>query len=130
MDKVLPGPALNSKYFFESRLAEVGYAGTLEDYVRLTVAAGRPSNTNSQWGVIMPTWSSSYGGPFRDDQVQQVTDYVMNWESTAILQTPEEDPYIPFNNIPVAAAEPLVGYGSNIRHSTCLRYCSCSASYT
>lgn len=95
------GPALNSRHFFENRLQELGFAGTLEDYVKLTVAAGRPSNTHSQWGVVMPTWSSSYGGPLRDDQVQQVTDYVMNWESTAVLQTPEEDPFRPFANIPV-----------------------------
>lgn len=99
------GPALNSKHFFEERLAEVGFAGTIEDYVKLTVAAGRPSNTNGQWSVIMPTWSASYGGPLREDQVQQVTDYVLNWESTAVLQTPEEDPWIPYLNIPVTASD-------------------------
>lgn len=99
------GPALNSKHFFESRVKEIGFAGTLEDYVRLTIAAGRPSNTNGQWSVIMPTWSSRFGGPLRDDQVQQLTDYVMNWESTALLQTPEEDPFIPFANIPVTASD-------------------------
>jgi mono/diheme cytochrome c family protein len=99
------GPALNSRHFFENRLDELGFAGTLEDYVKLTVAAGRPSNTNGQWSVIMPTWSARYGGPLRDDQVQQVTDYVLNWESTAILQTPEEDPFIPFANIPATAED-------------------------
>lgn len=103
------GPALNSKHFFTKRLAEVGFAGTIEDYVKLTVAAGRPSNTNGQWSVIMPTWSSAYGGPLRADQVQQVTDYVLNWESTAILQTDEEDPFIPFANIPVEASAEISG---------------------
>ena len=34
------GPALNSHYFFEYRLADLGFTGTLEDYVRLTAAAG------------------------------------------------------------------------------------------
>lgn len=105
----VPGPALNSKHFFEERLTEVGFAGTLEDYVKLTVAAGRPSVTNNQWGVIMATWSRDYGGPLRNDQVQQVTDYVLNWESTAIQQTPEEDPWIPFANIPVQASEDVTG---------------------
>ena len=99
------GPALNSRHFFESRIQEIGFAGTLEDYVNLTIAAGRPSNTNGQWSVIMPTWSSRFGGPLRDDQVQQLTDYVMNWESSALLQTPEEDPFIPFANIPVTASD-------------------------
>ena len=103
------GPALNSKHFFEKRLAEVGFAGTIEDYVKLTVAAGRPSNSHGQWSVMMPTWSSTYGGPLRTDQVQQVTDYVLNWQSTAILQTPEEDPFIPFANIPVDASSDVSG---------------------
>jgi mono/diheme cytochrome c family protein len=103
------GPALNSKHFFTKRLEEIGFAGTIEDYVKLTVAAGRPSNAHGQFSVIMPTWSSAYGGPLRDDQVQQVTDYVLNWESTAILQTPEEDPFIPFNNIPVEASADVTG---------------------
>jgi mono/diheme cytochrome c family protein len=97
------GPALNSKHFFENRLTEIGFSGTLEDYVQLTVAAGRPSNAHGQWLVIMPTWSSEFGGPLRPDQVQHVTNYVLNWESTAILQTPEEDPFIPFANIPTVA---------------------------
>lgn len=97
------GPALNSRYFFEQRLADLGFAGTLEDYVQLTVAAGRPNNVSGQFVVVMPTWSARYGGPFRDDQVQQVTDYVMNWESTAVLQTVDEDPWIPFRNTPSKA---------------------------
>jgi mono/diheme cytochrome c family protein len=97
------GPALNSKYFFTQRLTDVGFAGTLEDYVKLTVAAGRPSKANSQWAVMMPTWSSSYGGPLRDDQVQQVTDYVLNWESTAVQQTESQDPWIAFQDVPSKA---------------------------
>jgi mono/diheme cytochrome c family protein len=103
------GPALNSRHFFEERLSEVGFAGTLEDYVKLTIAAGRPSNAHGQWLQVMPTWSSRYGGPLRDDQVQQATDFVMNWESTAILQTPEEDPFIPFANIPVSGTVAVSG---------------------
>lgn len=97
------GPALNSKYFFTQRLADVNFTGTLEDYIKLTVSAGRPSKPNSQWSVMMPTWSSRYGGPLRDDQVQQLTNYVMNWESTALQQTPEEDPWIPFKDAPSKA---------------------------
>jgi mono/diheme cytochrome c family protein len=98
------GPALNSKHFFENRLAEIGFTGTLKDYIKLTVAAGRPSNVNGQWLVVMPTWSSEFGGPLRPDQIEHVTNYILNWESTAVLQTPEEDPFIPFANIPVTAS--------------------------
>jgi mono/diheme cytochrome c family protein len=99
------GPALNSKYFFENRTAEIGFAGTLEDYVKLTIAAGRPSNSHGQFIVVMPTWSVDYGGPLRNDQVEHVTNYVMNWESSALQQTPEEDPYIPFAGVPMVGTE-------------------------
>jgi mono/diheme cytochrome c family protein len=98
------GPALNSRYFFTQRLVDVGWAGSLRDFIELTVAAGRPANTQSQWSVIMPTWSVRFGGPLRDDQIEQVTNYVLNWEKTALLQTDAEDPFIPFVNAPSKAA--------------------------
>lgn len=95
------GPALHSRYFFEGRLNDLQFTGSLHDYVKLTVAAGRPNNKNSQWAVMMPTWSSRYGGPLRDDQVEDVTDFVLNWEEDAKQQTAETDPWIPFQNAPM-----------------------------
>ncbi len=98
----LPGvaPALNSRYFFTQRLADLGFTGSLEDYVALTVAAGRPNNRNSQWAQMMPTWSAEYGGPFRGDQVRDVAKFVVNWEEEALTQTQETDPWQPFENAP------------------------------
>jgi hypothetical protein len=60
----------------------------------------------------MPTWSTEFGGPLRPDQVEHVTNYVLNWESTAVLQTPEEDPFIPFANIPASASAAVTGTAS------------------
>ena len=80
-------PALYSRYFFTQRMADVGWTGTLHDYVALTVAAGRPSKTKSQWAQIMPTWGVRFGGPLRDDQVEYVTQFVLNWESDALQQS-------------------------------------------
>ncbi len=101
------GPALRSHYFFTDtgRLADVGWAGTLHDYVELTVAAGRPSKTAGQWAVIMPTWGQSYGGPLRGDQVESVTAYVVNWQNDALAQTAEEDPWIPFQDVRKPASQ-------------------------
>lgn len=101
--KGLPGvaPALNSRYFFEGRIADLGFTGSLHDYVKLTVAAGRPNNRTSQWAQMMPTWSSRYGGPLRDDQVEDVTNFVLNWERDAATQTAETDPWQPFQNAPM-----------------------------
>ncbi len=95
------GPALNSYYFFTStgRLKDVGWVGSLEDYVLLTVAAGRPSKTDSQWAEVMPTWGGNFGGPMRGDQVEDVAAYVMNWKESALAQTPEEDPFRPFEDV-------------------------------
>jgi mono/diheme cytochrome c family protein len=101
--KGLPGvaPALHSRYFFEGRLNDLGFAGSLHDYVKLTVAAGRPNNKTSQWAQMMPTWSSRYGGPLRDDQVEDVTAFVLNWEEDTKTQTAETDPWQPFQNAPM-----------------------------
>ena len=95
------GPALNSYYFFTStgRLKDVAWVGSLEDYVLLTVAAGRPSKTDSQWAEVMPTWGGNFGGPMRGDQVEDVAAYVMNWKESALAQTPEEDPFRPFEDV-------------------------------
>ncbi|MBW7885060.1 MAG: c-type cytochrome [Caldilineaceae bacterium] len=98
-------PALNSKYFFTQRLTDVGWAGSLHDYVKLTVAAGRPSKVNTQWAQIMPTWSQSYGGPLRDDQVENVTAFVLNWEEDALQQGTADnpDPWQMFSDAPTKA---------------------------
>lgn len=100
--KGLPGvaPALHSKYFFTQRLKDLEYSGSLKDYVKLTVAAGRPSIKKSQWAQMMPTWGNRYGGPLRDDQVEDVSHFVLNWRDDAMQQTAENDPWQPFQNAP------------------------------
>lgn len=101
----VPGlcPPLNDAYFFTDRLSEVGWSGTLEDYIVATVASGRLQSTRPEQFVgggipAMPAWSESYGGPLREDQIRDIAKFVMNWESTALGQvdlveipTPEVD---------------------------------------
>lgn len=102
-------PALNSKHFFTQRLNDVAWAGSLEDYVELTIHAGRPSNVATQWAQKMPTWGTSFGGPLRDDQILSLTRYILNWEEEALQQgTPDNpDPWQPF--IGVDAPDPDQG---------------------
>lgn len=85
------GPPFNDKAFFTTRLAEVGWAGTLEDYIVATASSGRPVSTRpEQWpgkpdsAWKMPTWSTDYGGPLRPDQIRSIAAYIMNWEPTAV----------------------------------------------
>lgn len=109
-------PALNSHYFFTRRLEDVEQAGTLplSTYVHLTVAAGRPSKSNSQWINRMVPWSSQFGGPLREDQVEDVVAYVMNWRETALQQTVDEDPFQPFLDVPKPPELQNIGVASDL----------------
>jgi mono/diheme cytochrome c family protein len=72
-------PAVNAPDMFDgTRLQEVGWTGSLYDYIYLTVAAGRPVRS-ADWPQAMPTWSQDYGGPMRPDEVRDVVNYVMNY---------------------------------------------------
>lgn len=56
------------------RMDTLNWIGTKEAFIKTTIAAGR-------FGTVMPVWSEEFGGPMRPDQVQNVTDFVLNWES-------------------------------------------------
>ena len=89
-------PAINNPALFDgTRLAEVGWAGSLNDFVYATISGGRPlASSGTTWPQRMPTWSTEYGGPLRHDQVRDVTAFVLNWgraydEGITALQNPE-----------------------------------------
>lgn len=79
-------PALNAPDLFDgSRLAAVGYGGTLPDYVRGVIAAGRPvPSAGTNYPQRMPTWGEDFGGPLRNDQVDALVAYILNWEDRAM----------------------------------------------
>ncbi len=88
----IPGlcPPLNDRYFFDQRLAEVGWSGTLEDYIVATASSGRLISTRAdlypgQGVPAMPSFSEQFGGPLREDQIRYIAAFIMNWESTAEL---------------------------------------------
>lgn len=86
----IPGlaPALNEAEFFTDRLSQVGWEGTLEDYIIATVSSGRRTSTRPEYvgaGVpAMPAWSQDLGGPLRPDQIRNIAQYILNFEKTAI----------------------------------------------
>jgi len=86
-------PALNTPDLLVNgkRLADAGFAGTVHDFILLTVSAGRPraSAAFAQYPQRMPTWSQDYGGPLRDDQINYIVAYVMNWAPRLQNATPE-----------------------------------------
>ncbi len=72
-------PALNTPDLFNgTRLQQLGWSGSLYDYLYLTVAAGRPVRS-ADWPQPMPTWSQEYGGPMRPDEVRDVVAFIMNY---------------------------------------------------
>ncbi|MCS6907798.1 MAG: cytochrome c [Anaerolineales bacterium] len=81
-------PPLNDRHFFTNRLTEVGWSGTLEDYIISTVSSGRLVSTRpdlypGQGRPVMPAWAERYGGPLRDDQIRNLAAFILNWKDTA-----------------------------------------------
>ena len=79
-------PALNAADLFDgSRLKAVGWGGTTADYVRATVSSGRPvPSAGTNYPNRMPTWSDKFGGPMREDQINSLVAFIMNWQTTAL----------------------------------------------
>lgn len=86
-------PSLRDEHFFTQRLAEVGWQGSLEDYIVSVVTTGRQVSTRPELYAgatgtrpVMPTWSEKFGGPLRDDQIRAVAAFIMNFEPYALGQ--------------------------------------------
>jgi mono/diheme cytochrome c family protein len=89
-------PPLNDRHFFTDRLEEVGWTGTLEDYIIATVSSGRLTSTRpehyaGQGKPAMPAWSEDLGGPLRRDQIGNLAAFILNWEATALEQVVIEE---------------------------------------
>lgn len=98
----IPGlaPSLRSEEFFTERIDEVGWQGSLEDYIISVVTVGRQVSTRPELypgdgTPAMPTWSDKFGGPLRDDQIRAVAAYIMNFEAYALGLEPTAAPVLP-----------------------------------
>ena len=81
------GPALNRASLFNGDyLSAIGWTGSLDDFLSSTVSAGRPLPTEgTSFPQRMPTWSQTFGGPLRIDQVENVVSFIMNWGERAVV---------------------------------------------
>jgi len=89
-------PCLRCEELFTTRLDEVGWEGSLEDYVISVITTGRQVSTRPELypgggKPAMPTWSEKLGGPLRDDQIRAIAAFIMNYEGYALglVPTPE-----------------------------------------
>ena len=82
-------PPLTDAEFFTNRVADVGWNGTLEDYITSTIASGRRVSTRPAEYVgagvpAMPSWAQEFGGPLRPDQIDNLATYILSWEEAAL----------------------------------------------
>ncbi|MBW8012020.1 MAG: c-type cytochrome [Chloroflexi bacterium] len=93
-------PCLRCEELFTTRLEDIGWDGGLEDYIISVVTTGRQISTRPAEFVgggspAMPTWSEKLGGPLRDDQINAVAAFIMNFEEWALnpdaIPTPIEE---------------------------------------
>jgi len=60
------------------RMSQLSWAGSKRSLVYTTIASGRA-------GTLMPTWFQDFGGPMQQNQVEEVTSFVMNWAAGPAL---------------------------------------------
>jgi len=82
-------PTLFTEHFPQVKSTLGGFGGTVKDFIRLTIAAGRP--IESAWAATqggypqrMPTWGQAYGGPLTAQQVENIVNFIAGWENQAV----------------------------------------------
>lgn len=64
-----------------TRLAQAGWAGDLHGYVVTTLIHGRPGSARVYpSGTGMAAWSQTAGGPLRQDQIEDLAAYILNYD--------------------------------------------------
>lgn len=88
----VPGlcPPLNSLTLFEQRVEETGWSGSVFTYLVNTIRGGRLNSTRPEYvgesasGMAMPFWGQDYGGPLRNDQIDDIAYFLMNFGETEV----------------------------------------------
>ncbi len=65
-----------------ARMVALGWDGTKHGFVAATIAVGR-------FGTAMPAWAQEYGGPLRPDEVEDLVQFVLNWETEELCAQPD-----------------------------------------
>lgn len=64
-----------------SRTSQINWGSTLYDFIFTTLVHGRPTSI-SYWGgeVQMVSWSQTGGGALRNDELDDLTNFILNWD--------------------------------------------------
>lgn len=77
-----PEPSVNEDGTVEStfsRLTQLKWNGSLSSFIYTTLIHGRPVSSN-YWPEPMASWSQITGAALRDDQLRNITNYILNWD--------------------------------------------------
>ncbi len=103
-----------------SRLTNLGWGGSLRSFVYTTLVHGRPLSGLYWNGQQMVAWGQTAGGPLRGDQLEDLTNYILNWDKGSAwmlddLYAVRQFPITPRDiNDPAIQAQILAGAGAEI----------------
>ena len=63
------------------RMEAMKWQGTKQAFINATLTSGR-------YGTEMPTWSQAFGGPLREDQIEDLTQFVLNYQTEELCSAP------------------------------------------
>ncbi|MDX2141363.1 MAG: cytochrome c [Chloroflexota bacterium] len=63
-----------------SRLSNLGWTGSLRSFLLTTLIHGRPNSIQYWGGNQMVAWGQLAGGPLRTDQLEDLTNFILNWD--------------------------------------------------
>ena len=112
-------PATDKGYNPEepSRLSNIGWTGTLRSFVETTIISGRPPSS-SYWPQPMAAWSQTAGGPLRMDQIEDLTNFILNWNIGDAWTVEDANAVNQFPIVPVDPATVVVSTTPTIGATT------------
>ncbi|MCP4543501.1 MAG: c-type cytochrome [Chloroflexi bacterium] len=116
-------PPLNVEDLWSGK-EDIAFYGTLHDYISLNISAGHPEQR-------MPSWATGYGGPLRGDQIEDVTQFVLNWmgpqpegvrvQAAEAVSIPPPDTEPEAEGVPAVEPGQDAARGGQIFASACVR---------
>ena len=63
------------------RMEAMIWEGSKDTFILSTISSGRP-------GTEMPAWSDQFGAPLRNDQIMDLSKFILNWETEELCAAP------------------------------------------
>lgn len=94
------------------RIAQASWGGDLASFTRTTLMHGRPGTLDVWNGAQMVAWAQVGGGPLRNDQVNDLTNFILNWNKGEAWTT--DDLFRVEQFMKLKADAELAGSGSSV----------------